>query len=155
DVIDWEWQTVNGVRTLVDYHNPGVARGWLIDPNPVAVNNNDNLNAAQLRGNFQFNVQGPDYDYLARLEHDTFSSSAVTLSAYFNSPFWTWGTPYDFMRMAFGQSNIVLNGANPELTVTINSDNKKYDYYTGNGNLPYSTVYTSVVGPYALTKVNI
>ncbi len=57
--------------------------------------------------------------------------------------------------MAFGQSNIVLSDVNPELTVGINSDNKVFDYYTGNGNLPYSTVYATVVGPYALTKVNI
>ena len=65
DVVDWEWQNVDGVYKWVDYHFPGVARSWLINPNPVAVDNNAHLNAAQLRGNFQYNIQGPDYDYLA------------------------------------------------------------------------------------------
>jgi hypothetical protein len=151
----YHWENVNGVRTLLHEDLMGTVRQWIIDPDPVAVNNDVQLDASQLRGNFQFNVQPPNYDVVKRLEHDTFFSGAVTQSAYFNAPFWTWGTPYDFMRIAFGQSNITLSDVNPELAVGINGGSAEFTYYTNNGNDPYSTVHPTVVSAYPLTKVNV
>ena len=150
----WYYTSINGVQTLVHDDFEGTARYWDVDPNPVAVDNDVQLNASQLRGDFQFNVTGPDYDYIKRLEHDSFSGGAVTQSVAYSAPFHTWGTPYDFMRIAFGESDIVLSHVNPELSVGINSENKNF-VYPNLANDAYSSVRLTVVGPYALTKVNV
>ncbi|MFO0911592.1 MAG: MBG domain-containing protein [Pirellulales bacterium] len=146
---------LNGVPFDNTREYSGKARGWLVDTHPVAPNNDVRLDASQLRGTFQFNVTGPDYDYVRSLKQAF--KFAVTGSVSYNG-FHTWGTPYDIPRISFGQSNIVLSNVHPELSVAVHSDNRNFAY-TQNANesgiateVPISTV---VVSPYALTTLNV
>ncbi len=142
-----------GVYTETDY--PGIARYWIVNPDPTAVNNDVNIDASQLRGSFQFNVAAPDYNYLAQLEHDTFYSNALTDTADFGGEFWIWGSDYDVMRMAFGQSNVVVSHVNPQLNLTINGETAIPDFVSDVGNNAYFTVPPTVVTPYPFTTVTI
>ena len=126
DVTYWQWVTINNVRTLVHTDYLGTGRFWTVNQNPVAVNNDVQLNASQVRGTFNFNVTGPDYDYIEQLERGMFSAAETSVD--YNAPFYTWGHGYDNMRIAFGQSNITLTDVNPQLSVAINSENKNYTY---------------------------
>ncbi len=123
----WYYQFVDGVRTLLHTIYEGVGRFWTVDPNPVAVDNDVQLNASQLRGTFQFNVSGPDYAYVRLLARESLRAVTNAFVSY-NAPFYTWGSSYDLSRIAFGQSNIVLTDVNPQLSVNIDSANKKFTY---------------------------
>ena len=146
---------VNGQEVLVHDDNTGKAIFWQVNPNPTAVNNNVTLDASQLRGSFAFNVAGPDYDYLKQLEHDSFKTGCHSICAVRRRVYDLGQACDDIMRMAFGQSNIVLSHVNPQLSVTLNSTNQIPDYLSNNGNLPYTSVATAAATPYPFTTATV
>lgn len=150
----WTYRTVNGQEALTHDDNVGTVYYWLVNPHPTAIDNNVTLDASQLRGSFKFNVDGPDYDYLKQLEHDSFED-AVDQSVTFDGVFTTWGKIPDIMRMAFGQSNIVLSHVNSQLSVSINSTSQIPDYFSNNGNIPYTSVSQTAVTPFPFTTVTV
>ena len=107
----------------------GTGRYFIVDPHPVAVDNDVHLDASQLRGSFQFNVTGPDYDYIQKSGEKQLRANFPTSYTY--NGFHIWGSEYDHMRIAFGQSNVVLSHVNPELSVQINSENMDFAYPDG------------------------
>ncbi len=143
----YRYETIGGVRTRIEDTYNGSVRYWLVDPHPVAVNNDVDLDASHLRGDFKWNVTGPDYDYIRQLDQASMFF-AVTQSVSFSAPFFTWGTPHDFMRIAFGQSDISLSHVNPESTVEIHSDNGTFTYDTPN-------MSNAVVSSYPITSLNV
>lgn len=143
----YRYETISGLRTRIEDTYNGLVRYWLVDPHPVAVNNAVDLDASQLRGDFKWNVTGPDYDYVRQLEEASLFF-AVTESVSYFAPFHTWGTPRYLMRIAFGQSDITLSHVNPESTVEIHSDNKPFQYADNNMN-------SVVVSDYPMTTLNV
>lgn len=148
----FESSIVNGVTVVRETKIGGFARYWSVDATPEAANNAVRLNASQLRGDFNFNIAPPDYDFVRRFATQSLPQ-AITQNASYAAPFWTWGgAGSDSTRIAFGQSDITLSHVNPELTVDIDGGSSPFDYRTtpNQGNL-----HNQVVSAYSKTSLNV
>ena len=132
----------------------GTVRYFIVDPHPVAVDNDVRLDASQLRGSLHFNITGPDYDYIKNLATESFHNFPVEY--WFSLPFFhTWYGEYDHMRIAFGQSDIVLSHVNPELSVQITSENNDFAYPDGTFPPNSGPQKQIVVSDYPVTVLNV
>ncbi len=130
----------------------GTGRYFIVDPHPVAVDNEVQLDASQLRGNFHFNITGPDYNYVENLARNSFQAFP---NSYTYNYFHTWGSAYDQMRIAFGQSRVMLTHVNPELSVQINSENQDFAYPDGTFPPNFGPPKQVVVSDYPVTALNV
>ncbi len=150
EVIFFDYFGPNGSRRETTFN--GIARYWIVDATPEATNNNVRLNASQLRGDFNFNVAPPVYELARRFMGQGVAFGAITHSYAYGHPFSTWGYSYDYMRTAFGQSDITLSHTNPELTVDINGGNAPFTYTIQANQTNYHAM---VVSPYSVTTLNV
>lgn len=152
EVTFFDYSVIDGAPVLRKTRIEGFARYWTVDAVPAAEKNDVRLNASQLRGDFSFNIAPPDYDFVRRLAQQSLPL-AITQSASYNAPFWTWGgASSESTRVAFGQSDIVLSHVNPELTVDIDGGSSPFDYRT---TINQGQVHRLVVSPYAKTHLNV
>ncbi len=114
-------------------------REFPVETSPVAPNNNLNLDASALLGQFNVNVSNPDYVYAAQLSGSNGGDGFLD---------WT------RTAIAFTQTAISLSAVNPQLAVSITGTNPSLPSTLNYGSLiPWQG--TSFATPYSNTTLDI